>query len=974
MAWFRARAVEPFDLANEVPVRVFAANLANGQQAIAIIMHHLVTDGSSAPLFYRDLSDAYRARRQGLSPDFSELEFGYYDWAMWQRGWRESEDFRVALDQVCKRLNGAPDDLNLPEDFARSDMGTFSGSMLLTAVPVDVSRALKIRARDAGATLFMTLAAGLAVFLGRVSGQDDIIIGTPISGRDRAETEALVGYLVNTIPLRLCPKPSFALDEFLKKTQDEVLAAFSSSGVPLDKVVQAVQPERIRSRTPLFRVLIVLQPIGNIALELEGASLKQVNIDAVSARYDLVFAFDDYDGSLELVLHYANDLFLPETAQMMVRGLLQVLRSVADDRECLIGDLDIIDSSERLAETSGPRVVHPTPAPDGSVVSTFRGIAERHSDLAAIEGVDGSSLDYAGLDEVSDRIAGGLVARGVRRGDRVGLHMSRGSEQIAAMLAVMKAGSAYVPLDPDQPVARLSDMIADASPHVVVTNLPEDERLPDTVTFAELASSSDRPPVVDLTGADAAYVMFTSGSTGRPKGIVVPHRAILRLAIEPGFANFGPGKRVAQIATTAFDAATYEIWCALLNGATTVVIDRMAAFEPKALAEAFQSARIHSTFLTATVFNRAAFSQEDVFSGFQEVLFGGEAADVAAVRLARERWPSVRFVNGYGPTETTTFASFHEVTSVPAGARTVPIGCPIRATALYVLDENLSPVPRGVAGELYIGGEGLAHGYHGDPSRTATSFIADPFSQHVGARMYATGDRVRRRPDGAVEYLGRMDRQIKLRGFRIEPGEIEAAIKACLGGTVDAVVDARRDVRDDGMDDHALYAWVIGRTLDATEERSLRQELASQLPEWMMPRRIFGLEEPPLTPNGKLDHAALTVVRSDDDEADVLTEGFATATEEALAHIWSELLDGVAITRNDSFFSIGGHSLLGVRLVARIRTRFGVTLDLRQVFEKPNLGEMASAVDSLIEKGATAEPAIKRRVRRGGRDRKQAEQ
>jgi acyl-coenzyme A synthetase/AMP-(fatty) acid ligase len=436
---------------------------------------------------------------------------------------------------------------------------------------------------------------------------------------------------------------------------------------------------------------------------------------------------------------------------------------------------------------------------------------------------------------------------------------------------------------------------------------------------------------------------------------------VLRLALSPGFATFGPGKRVAQIATTAFDAATYEIWCSLLNGATCVVIPREAAYEPEALAEAFARARVHSTFLTVSVFRRAVFAKADAFSGFEEVLFGGEAADSAVVTEARRRWPAVRFINGYGPTETTTFASYFPVEHLSEEIPGVPIGGPIRATALYVLDPYLEPVPRGVAGELWIGGEGLADGYVGAPGLTAERFVADPFSNREGTRMYRSGDRVCRQADGALVYLGRMDRQLKLRGYRIEPGEIEAALRT-ISGAEQVVVDVR--TMADG--EPVLYAWVVdSRLVEADELRGWRSALREQLPQWMVPRRIGVIDSLPLNPNGKLDRGALAIPEAGSAARVEREIHYGTKTEAELAKIWSTLLGGGRFAPGDGFFESGGHSLLGVRLVALIRECFGVDLPLRAIFDHATLCEMAASIDYLCSQGSENKGTpIQRRARR----------
>ncbi len=963
-AWFRRQALRPFDIAREAPIRAAAASLPDGRHALALVMHHTATDGASAPVVYRDLSQAYRARLEGLAYDRAEPAVRYYDWAAWQRADDRAVAMDAALARVRERLAGAPERLDLPEDRRRDETAGFRGRMLRVAMPPGLAEALRARARASAATLFMTLAAGVGAYLARLSGQDEVMLGAPVSGRDRPETQDLVGYMVNAVALRLRAAADDSLQDVIAAARSDALAAFADSDLPFDRVVQALAPARGDGRTPLFRAMLVLQPADRMGLDLAGARTTPVNIDAVSARYDLTFAFDDNGDRLDLVLHYADDLFLPETAERFAHGALAMLRAVADHPEIAVGAAPLLDAEGAVVETRGPDAAEPRPAPAGDIVSRFRTVATAHAQRPAVEDAEGCAVRYAELDRLTDRIAAGLAGLGVGRGDIVGLMMTRGVDQASAMLGVLKAGAAYAPLDPEQPVARLRQMTEIARPALIVTDrgAAAPQLGAETAAFDRIiAADGTPPPPIERVGLDAAYVIFTSGSTGRPKGVIAPDRAVLRLVVDPGYTAFAPGRRVGQIATTAFDAATYEIWGPLLNGGTSVAIAPGAAFAPENLRDALAAGRVEAAFLTTAVFDRAVRSGVDVFAGVDEVLFGGEAAAPDVAALAAAGWPATRFVHVYGPTETTAFASWHDIGADPAPDHAPPIGRPIRATSLYVLDADLNPVPRGVVGALYIGGEGLALGYAGEPGRTAEAFIAGPFNERPGALMYQTGDLARRRPDGAIEFLGRADRQIKLRGFRIEPGEIEGALRACLPNADGVHVGVRPTAAGEAA---ALHAWVSGVPIDAAIERALRETLRTMLPAWMVPARILPVPVLPITANGKIDAAALPLPDLAPTPApDAAEDG--TATEEALRELWSDLLDGAPVRLSDSFFAVGGHSLLGVRLAAAVRMRFGVDLPLRQIFEKPGLRDMASAIDDLATDAALAAPTIQRRARRG---------
>jgi amino acid adenylation domain-containing protein len=973
-SWFRRQSLHSFKIDIEPPIRLAVASLRDGRHAIAIVMHHLATDGASAPVLYRDLSDAYAARKSGRRFDREDPPLGYYDWAMWQRDRAASGSMEAAVERVRARLASAPDTLELPVDFQRPDAGSFDGAMLRVAIPIDLSAALRGCARETGSTLFMVLAAGLGAFLGRLCDQEDLVIGAPVSGRDRAETESLVGFMVNTIPLRLRPVRSTTLAEFLDATRNDVLASFADGDLPLDRVVQALSPNRVHSRTPLFQVLLVLQPADRMSLELDQASVTPVNIDTVSARYDLTFAFDDDGRGLDLVLHYAADLFREDTARMLADGLNRVLRALADDRSKSIRDLDLLDHDGRCAETSGPDVRDLRAAPDGDLVSRFRQIATEHAGRPAVEEMTGATRTYQELDTLSDRVAAGLRQAGVRRGDRIGLFMERGGIQVAAMLAVLKAGGAYVPLEPELPTIRLSMMLDAADVRIVVC----DQSLPgggfagatdvrslavDTLMKAEITGADGDDAVRD--GAEVAYVPFISGVSGQPMGVPISDRAILRSAVDPGFTDVTSGRRVAYISSAASDAVVHKIWAPLLNGGVCVVVNQEGATIPAKLGESMSVQGIDSLYLTSEMFSQAAASEINILGDAREVLVGGGAVDVEAARAAITRWPSVRFVHVHGTMETAGVASF-QVVEIPTSIDlSVPIGRPSRATSLYVLDQDLNPVPRGGHGELYVGGEGLADGYLRAPARTAESFLADPFTDRSGARMYRTRELVRRRGDGALEYLGRLDRRLRLQGHWVDPSEIEVAIRARTPNAAEVFVDVLAP--DDVGAENEIVAWVTGPAIDPERERELRSDLSVTLPAWMVPARVIGLEALPIGKDGKVDRALLPLLGTGGEVA-VPRKEIETETEKALAEIWSGLLNGAPVEADDTFFDVGGHSLLGVKLVALVRQHLGVTLELRAVFEHSGLREMATLIDRSREDGATNVPTIKRRARRGSTD------
>ncbi|MBF0255219.1 MAG: amino acid adenylation domain-containing protein, partial [Gammaproteobacteria bacterium] len=939
-----------FLLDSDLPMRVRLLQLGQDSWRLLLLLHHVAADADSIGLLGRALEQVYLLAVVNPDVPAATLAQRLPQPSNDPMVLEERLDFspegtdRAALRRWTERLRGLSGASPLPH-WSAGDGGVRVQRLMIEA---DLRHALGERSKLTGATPFLLLHTALAVALYRFGGNNDLVIGVPVSQRGEAALTNTIGMLLNTLPLRVQIDPNESLLALLGRARSGLMEALADAAVPLTRIIEAWHEEGAGEGSAPFQVLLTTHAPHLRELQLGETEVRVRILPQLQAKMDLALLCADDGIRMDIIIEHASGLFPPGGVEAFAEALEQILLALAECPETSVGGVTLFSahSTSLQAEVSGPDAVDSRPAPGGSLAQRFAEMVALHADLPALEGVDGRQLSYAELDRYSDALAAGVQAHlkegNGRRGEPVGVSMQRGLEQICLFLAVIKAGGAYVPLDPEQPGSRLAEMAEDAGIRLVVTDRGRPDWLAEgtvCIDFAQLAQSETAFQPVVRSGADAAYLMFTSGSTGRPKGIRIPQRAVLRLALEPGFAEFAPGKRLAQIATTAFDAATYEIWCALLNGATCVVIEREASYQAEALAAAFNRARVHSSFLTVSVFNRAVFASADAFSGCQEIIFGGEAADVAAVCQARRRWPHVRFINGYGPTETTTFAAFYTASDVDETDSGIPIGGPIRATALYVLDEQLQPVPRGVTGELWIGGEGLADGYLGAPAFTAERFLADPFSPIPGVRMYRTGDRVRRRPDGALDYLGRIDRQIKLRGMRIEPGEIEAALRSVTGAE-QVVVEVRQ--REPG--DRALYAWVLcPQEIDATTRQVWRSALGERLPAWMVPRQIQPLTVFPLTPNGKLDRDGLGLPAAD--ECSPESRGYANDTEQMLAEIWSELLGSAGFRREVSFFAAGGHSLLGVQLAARIRQTFAVDLHLRNLFARPRLSEMAESID-----------------------------
>ncbi len=794
----------------------------------------------------------------------------------------------------------------------------------------------------------MTLLAVFQALLGRLTGARDVVVGSPIAHRGRSEIEGLIGFFVNTLVLRTDlgagtdgAEPGFR--RLLGRVRRGTLAAYAHQDVPFEKLVEELAPQRDPSHTPLFQVAFALQNLPWAPLELPGLRMTPLELPSTVAKFDLAFVLREAGGALEGWLDYASELFDATTVRRLLRGFTVLAEGAAGAPDRPLSELPLLAASERqqlLREWNDKASGYPR---ESCLQQLFEARVARHPRAVAVVGDDGE-LTYGELNRRANRLAHRLIELGVGPEVPVGIALERSVAFVEAVLGIVKAGGVYVPLDPAYPAERLAFMAEDAGLQVVVSRagqageLPADgvERLLLDADREDAARPSDSDPPCRGWPEARVYVIYTSGSTGRPKGISVAHRAVARLVLDTDYVDLGPADRVAHASNTAFDAATFEIWGALLTGATLVVIPPQLALSPKDFAHRLAERRVTTLFVTTALFNEVLRQVPDAFGSLETVLFGGEAVDPQWVRRCLETAPPSRLLHVYGPTESTTFATWQRVEKVAPGAATLPIGTAIAASTIHVVDRHLRPVPAGVAGELVIGADGLARGYLGRPARTAGSFVPDPFAAVAGERLYRTGDLVRQLAGGAVEFVGRIDHQVKLRGFRIELGEIEARLSTHRQ-VREAVVLVRRDGGD-----RKLVAFLVaenGEALPTTDE--LRGLLRAKLPEYMVPAAFAELPEMPLNPNGKVDRGALGRVDLPE-RADVSVTAPRNPVEEVLAGIWAEVLGRDAVGVDDSFFELGGHSLLATRAIGRVRRVFGPEVDLGSLFEAPTVAGFAA--------------------------------
>ena len=936
----------PFDIGEDLPLRVRLVRLDDATSVLLWAMHHIATDGWSMGVFFDELSRLYAAFVRGEPDPLPPLQVQYLDFAHWQRQWLASGELDRQAAYWRRTLAGAPTLLELPTDRPRSPYQDFGGDAIDLRIDAALTAKLKALSQRHGVTLYMAVLASWATLLSRLSNQDDVVIGSPVAGRNRAEIEPLIGFFINTLVLRIGLDGAPTVSELLSRTRRQVLDAHAHQEISFDQMVDAVKPPRNFAHTPIFQVMIAWQNYDEGTLSIPGIDAVAVPQVMTTSQFDLLIDLRETEAGVTGILNYATALFDRSTMERYAGYWQQLLRGMVEDAERPVARLPLLDRVER------DQLLHPhddarRAYPDQSYVhELFEAQAARTPEATALRYGD-ERLSYDALNRRANRVAHGLRALGAGPGDRVGICQSRGSGLLVSVLAVLKSGAAYVPLDTAFPRERLVHIVEDSRPALAIVDAEgretlgvgdeaaiRDLRMVDLSTLDASTDVSDGnlpAPTERAPRTQLAYVLFTSGSTGRPKGVCVPHRAVVNfLCSMAEWPGLSAGDTLCAVTTLSFDISVLELLLPLTVGATVALADRATAMDGEALSSLIDE--VGATAMQATPATwRMLLDAGWRANARMRLLCGGEAWQMdLGERLLSE---GAQLWNMYGPTETTVWSMVERV--LPGQAK-VSLGSPVANTRIYVLDAHGEPVPSGVIGELYIGGDGVASGYLGRDDLTAERFVADPFAAEADARMYRTGDLVRRAPSGALEFLGRNDFQVKIRGFRIELGEVEAQLQACEG-VREAVAMAREDVPGDKR----LVAYVL--TTGDLDAAALRDALSTRLPEYMIPSAYLRMEAWPLTPNGKLDRKALPAPEGD---AYVRREYEAPRgeIETRLASIWMELLKIERVGRHDSFFELGGHSLLVVRLVSRVRKVFGVELPLRAVMETSALSKQADLV------------------------------
>ena len=939
-----------FDLRRDLMLRVSFLRMDEEEHVLLISTHHIASDGWSRGVLVGELMTLYEAFVEGRTLALPELPIQYADYAVWQREQLTGAVLDEQLGYWKERLGGELPVLELPTDRPRPPLPTYLGAYYLLEFSENLSAELNALSRRAGATLYMTLLAAFNVLLYRYTGQTDIVVGTPTAGRNRREVEGLIGFFVNTLVMRtdLSGDPTFR--ELLGRVREVALGAQTNQDVPFEKLVEELHPQRDMSRNPLFQVAFGLQNAPTPDFTLPGLTLTPMDVGGDSSKFDLEFHLWESGGALDGAVIYSTDLFEETSIARLFTHYVRLLEGVVAAPDTRISDLPLLTEDERQQMLVGWNQTA-TPYPRRRCIhELFEAQAARTPERVAL--IFGEErVSYGELNRRANRLARYLRAAGVAPEVTVGVFAERSVEMVVGLLAVLKAGGAYLPLDPASPRERRLFMLEEAAVPVLLTQ----ERLRPELhghrarlfcldsDWDEVAHESDENPGALVVPENLAYVMYTSGSTGRPKGVGIEHRSVVRLVKGSDYTGFTTEDVFLLLAPVSFDASTFEVWGSLLNGARLAV---MPPHQPslEEIGRALREYGVTTLWLTAGLFNLMVDERPEDLSTLRWLLTGGDAASVAHMKKFLRVAGECALVNGYGPTENTTFTTTHHVRRDAGMGSSVPIGRPIANTRAYVLDARLRPVPVGVTGEMYVGGDGLARGYLRQPGLTAERFVPDPFDTEGGGggRLYKTGDLCRLNAGGQVEFLGRADHQVKIRGFRIELGEIEMALVAHPKVREAAVV-----ARADAPGEKHLTAYVVQEPGAALTHGELRAFLSAKLPKSMLPSGFVPLDEMPLTANGKLDRRALQNLPEPEAVRQESWVAPRDALELQIAQIWEAVLKSEAVGVNDNFFDLGGHSLLATRVVNHLRERCGVEVSLRVMFESPTVEGMALHIKTL---------------------------
>lgn len=948
-----------FDLTAGPLVRARLVRLSEDEHVLQITLHHLIADGWSVGVLARETRALYEAFIQGEPSPLPDLPAQYADFALWQREWLKGELLESQVAYWREQLADAPTALELPTDHSRPPLQSFEGGEIKFEFPTSLTEALHKLSRREGATVFMTLLSAFSVLLSRYAGQEDVVVGTPIANRRQSELEGLIGFFANTLPLRVNVQPELTFRELLRNVRETTLNGYANQDVPFERLVEELQPPRELNRTPLFQVLFDVQNTSHSKLTLPELEIGIQEFVTNATRFDIECFLKEQDSELFGNVIYSTDLFERQTIEKMLQHFQRLLELVVEDPKQQVRDLRFLTPEEdrqQLVEWNNTKADYPR---DKCVHELFEEQVARTPSNIAIEFGD-QRLGYSEFNRRAGELAARLQKVGVGPAAIVGICLERSPEALIAVLAVMKAGGAYLPLDPAYPKARLAYMLDDSGSTVLITHTALRDRfsaLPEHVLYIdEEHSRGGARSNIKVTPDDLVYLIYTSGSTGTPKGVAMPHRSLVNLITWQIARSGRPAPRTLQFASLSFDVSfqeSFSTWCA---GGTLILVGEEVRRDVERLWSTLARKGVERLFLPCVALQglaEACIHNKSVVPRLREVVSGGEQLKITPqIRELFATLSGCLLDNHYGPTETHAMTAYRLPRDENSWPDIGPIGSPIANTQIYVLDPQLKPGPVGVIGELYISGDCLSHGYLHHPETTAEKFIPNPFSETPGARMYRTGDLARLLSDGNIEFFGRRDGQLKIRGYRVEIGEIEAVL-AGHPSINEAVVVAKPG------ESGAIRLVAYSRVRETVAWMELRQYLKERLPEYMIPASFVTVAKFPLTPSGKIDRRGLLSFAEETVEGELPAEAL-SPTAELLTGIWGEVLDVEHVNAQDNFFDLSGHSLLATRVVSRIREAFNLELPLRRLFEYPTVLELAAHIDDQLRSDqATTLPPIK---------------
>nr|WP_237175720.1 non-ribosomal peptide synthetase [Paenibacillus xylanexedens] len=926
------RFVRPFNL-NEAPLLRLGWAKVGEKQLLLVDMHHIISDGVSLNVIMEELSSLYNGEQ------LPEIEIHYKDHSEWQRKWFLSEHINEQRNYWLKSFEGDLPVLNFPTDYPRPSVQSFVGQSLEFTLSPEFTHRLHRLASDTSTTLYMVLLSAYNILLSRYTGQEDIVVGSPIAGRRHINTERMVGMFVNTLAIRNKPEGSKSYKAFLQEVKATAIQAYEHQDYPFEKLVEELNLERDMSRNPLFDTMFVLQNTETARVNLTGVEAQHVVLQNKTAKFDLtLYAIEDQEG-VRIVLEYTTSLFKRETIERLYQHYVHVLGEITERPDCKLSEISMLSKEEQkqlLVDFNATRTEYPR---DKTIHELFEMQATLHPDQIAVV-YENHELTYRDLNECANQLARILRRKGAVKGTVIGIMTNRSIEMIIGILGILKTGGVYLPIDPSYPQERIEYMVENSSARMLltpsewfgrVTTGCEEISLDDAASCSE-SSAETQNLHVGAEASDLAYIIYTSGSTGKPKGVMVEHRGVSRLVCNTNYIQFHEGDRLLQTGSLSFDASTFEIWGVLLNALTMILVDEHVIVDPHLLAEALEEYRISILWLTTPLYHQLAQVNPSAFQNLKQLLVGGDVLTASHVTEVCRHNPELSIINMYGPTENTTFTTFYPI-QVNYTGQVIPIGRPIANSSAYILNAQKGLQPVNVIGELFVGGDGLARGYVGLEQLTMERFIEHPFTP--GERLYRTGDFARWLPDGNIEFIGRMDEQVKIRGYRIELGEIESQMLKHKR-VKEAVVVAREDRGGAKL----LFAYYTQTEL--LEPSELRSYLAGILPSYMIPTHFIGLEKLPLTPSGKLDKRSLPLIAENSKENEHY-EGPRSEIENIIANVWQDVLGIQRIGVNDHFFELGGDSIKGIQISSRLN-QAGYKLEMKHLFRFPRISELSSYV------------------------------